>query len=431
MHCKRLPAADLARLLTDARARTLALFEALTDEQLAVPYLPTLNPPLWEFGHVAWFQERWALRHLRGLPPLREQADALYDSARIPHEQRWHLPLPSRAGTLDYLAGVLDGVLGLLGRGEPDEQATYFHLLALFHEDMHAEACVYTRQTLAHPPPPAAAPAGREITLPPPGPCPGDVDVPGGALRLGADREAAFVFDNEKWAHAVEVKRFRIARAPVTNGEFARFVEDGGYARRELWSEAGWAWREEAGANCPLYWRRGPGGWERRHYDRFVPLGEHVPLLHVSWYEAEAYCRWADRRLPTEAEWEMAASGEPGSSRKRRYPWGDEPPTPERANLDLRHAGPVAVNAFAAGDSAFGCRQLLGNVWEWTADDFLPYPGFSPDPYREYSAPWFGTHKVLRGGAFATRGRLISNVYRNFYTPDRRDVLAGFRTCSR
>jgi iron(II)-dependent oxidoreductase len=249
-------------------------------------------------------------------------------------------------------------------------------------------------------------------------------------LRLGADRDAPFVFDNEKWAHPVEVKRFRIARAPVTNGEFVRFVEDGGYTRRDLWSEAGWAWREGAEATAPLYWRRGPGGWERRHGDRFGPLGEHLPVIYVCWYEAEAYCRWAVRRLPTEPEWGIAAAGEPGSSRKRRYPWGDEPPTPERANLDQRHDGPVAVNACAAGDSAFGCRQMLGNVWEWTADDFLPYPGFSPDPYKEYSAPWFGTHKVLRGGAFATRSRLITNVYRNFYTPDRRDVLAGFRTCS-
>jgi iron(II)-dependent oxidoreductase len=431
MHCQALSAADLTRLLTDARARTLALFAALTAEQLAVPYLPIINPPLWEFGHVAWFQEHWILRHLRGLPPLLPQADALYDSARIPHQERWHLPLPSRAGTLEYLAGVLDGVLGLLGRGQPDAQATYFHLLALYHEDMHAEACVYTRQTLGYPAPPAgAAPAAADARQPPPGPCPGDVEVPGGVVQLGARRDDPFVFDNEKWAHPVEVAPFRIARAPVTNGELARFVEDGGYTRRELWGEAGWAWRAQAGAEGPLYWRRGPGGWERRSYDRFVPLGEHLPVIYVSWYEADAYCRWAGRRLPTEAEWERAASAEPGSPRKRRYPWGDEPPTPARANLDLRHAEPVAVNACAAGDSAFGCRQMLGNVWEWTADDFLPYPGFSPDPYKEYSAPWFGTHKVLRGGAFATRSRLITNVYRNFYTPQRRDVLAGFRTCS-
>jgi iron(II)-dependent oxidoreductase len=430
MHCKQLPAADLARLLTDARARTLALFEGLTEEQLTVPYLKILNPPLWEFGHVAWFQEFWALRHLRGLRPLSDGADALYDSARIPHAERWRLPLPSRAGTLDYLARVLDGVLGLLKRTEPDEQATYFHLLALYHEDMHAEACIYTRQTLAYPPPPVRSTVQNDATQPPPGPWPGDAEIPGGVLQLGAGRDAGFVFDNEKWAHPVEVRPFRLARAPVTNAEFAAFVEDGGYTRRALWSEAGWAWLAQAAAERPVYWRRSPGGWEVRRYDRFVPLEEHLPVIHVCWFEADAYCRWAGRRLPTEAEWEWAASDEPGGSGKRRYPWGNDPPTPDQANLDLRHAGPVAVNAFPAGDSAFGCRQMLGNVWEWTADDLLPYPGFSPDPYKEYSAPWFGTHKVLRGGAFPTRSRLITNVYRNFYIPDRRDVLAGFRTCS-
>jgi iron(II)-dependent oxidoreductase len=227
-----------------------------------------------------------------------------------------------------------------------------------------------------------------------------------------------------------------MARTAVTCGEFLGFVEDGGYTRREPWSAAGWTWRVKTEALCPVYWQRSPAGWLQRRYDRLVPLETDLPVLHVCWYEAEAYCRWARRRLPTEAEWEAAASGEPDAAgtrlaaRKRPYPWGEEPPTEDRANLDLLRDGPVAVGAFPAGDSAFGCRQMLGNVWEWTADDFLPYPGFAADPYKEYSAPWFGTHKVLRGGAFATRSRLIDNEYRNFYTPDRRDVLAGFRTCA-
>jgi gamma-glutamyl hercynylcysteine S-oxide synthase len=359
----------------------------------------------------------------------------LYDSAAVPHARRWHLPLPSREGTLDYMQRVLDRVLSFLGPNEPDGDEAYFHLLPLFHEDMHDEAFVYTRQTLGYPPPPVGeGPNGRGPGGTP-GPWPGDVEVPGGTYRLGAESGSVFVFDNEKWAHPVEVRPFRMARAPVTNAEFRRFVADGGYTRREFWSEPGWAWREQAGAACPVYWRRVPGGWERRHYDRWMPLEDHLPVLHVCWYEAEAYCRWARRRLPTEAEWELAASAEPAPGgrgigpRRRRYPWGDTAPTPARANLDLTHAGPVAVNSCPEGDSAFGCRQMVGNVWEWTADDFRPYPGFRADPYQEYSAPWFGTHKVLRGGAFTTRGRMITNVYRNFYTPDRRDVLAGFRTC--
>ncbi len=424
-------AAEMARMLTDARARTLALFDALTDEQLIVPYLRIINPPLWEFGHVAWFQERWALRHLRGQSPLWAQADELYDSAAIAHARRWHLPLPSRQGTLDYLQRVLDRVLRSLGAGDLDEREAYFHLLPVFHEDMHAEAFVYTRQTLGYAAPPVAAGAAAIAT---PGPWPGDVEIPGGSCTLGAEPGGSFVFDNEKWAHAVAVRPFRIARAPVTCAEFLRFVEDGGYTRRDLWTEAGWTWREQADAACPIHWRRGADGWERRSYDRWVSLEVHLPVLHVCWHEADAYCRWARRRLPTEAEWELAASGEsaPGGigAGRRRYPWGDAAPTANHANLDLLRAGPVAVNAHPEGDSAFGCRQMLGNVWEWTADDFEPYPGFSPDAYKEYSQPWFGTHKVLRGGAFTTRSRLVTNVYRNFYTPDRRDVLAGFRTCA-
>jgi iron(II)-dependent oxidoreductase len=289
---------------------------------------------------------------------------------------------------------------------------------------MHTEAFVYTRQTLAHPPPvPASADASAG------GDVPGDVAFRGGTLMLGSSPGADFVFDNEKWAHPVKVAPFRMARAPVTSGEFARFVQDDGYGRRELWSSEGWAWHEAVGAEHPVYWvNEGRDAWRQRWYDRLVPLGEHLPVLHVNWHEANAYCRWAGRRLPTEAEWELAAGG--SGPRKRTYPWGDSAPRPDHANLDLRHAGPVAVSACAAGESADGCRQLLGNVWEWTASAFGPYPGFSPDPYREYSEPWFGTHKVLRGGCFATRSRVIRNNYRNFYIPDRRDVLAGFRTCA-
>jgi gamma-glutamyl hercynylcysteine S-oxide synthase len=157
--------------------------------------------------------------------------------------------------------------------------------------------------------------------------------------------------------------------------------------------------------------------------------------MHVNWYEAEAYCNWAERRLPAEAEWEAAASAESAPDGReittRYFPWGDDPPTPARANLDWQLPGLTEVGAFASGDSAIGCRQMLGNVWEWTADSFKPYPGFTVDPYKEYSKPWFGTHKVLRGGCWATRSLLIRNTWRNFYTPDRNDVWAGFRTCAR
>ena len=329
---------------------------------------------------------------------------------------------------------VLDAVVERLHGHAPSAQETYLYLLSVLHEDMHGEALTYMRQTLSYP----APQLGSTPVALGSGPWPGDADIPGGTFYLGATPDQPFVFDNEKWAHPVAVAPFRMARAPVTNAEFAAFVEDGGYQRREWWSYQGWVWRMKAQAQHPLYWQRDGQGWLRQHFDTPVPLEPHAPVAHVTWYEAEAYCHWAGRRLPTEAEWELAASAEPTpdgkgiTGRKRRYPWGDEPPTPERANLDTRFLGCADVVAFPAGDSAFGCRQMAGNVWEWTESAFYPFPGYLVDyPYREYSAPWFGYRKVLKGGAWATRSRLAYNTYRNFFPPARNDVYAGFRTCAR
>ena len=452
-------AAELARLLNDARRRTLELVADLDDRQMIGPQLAIVNPPLWEIGHVAWFQEFWTLRHLHGQRPMLEGADSLYNSADVAHDTRWELRLPSREGTLAHMNAVLERVIESLG-AEPTPEEIYFHLLVLFHEDMHGEALAYTRQTLGYSPPKLSTivDATRDG-----GASAGDVDIPGGTFMLGAAPDSVFVFDNEKWEHPVEVKPFRIARTAVTNAEFAAFVDDGGYRRREFWTENGWRWLQSGGSPAlarsfakffsreqntaretaretiehPVYWEKQAGGkWMQRVFDRWLPLQESLPVLHVNWYEASAYARWARRRLPTEAEWELAAAAEPESAgcgflpRKRLFPWGDEAPTPERANLDAQSAGPLPVGALAAGDSAFGCRQMIGNVWEWTASDFHPYPEFTADPYKEYSEPWFGTHKVLRGGCWVTRARLIRNTWRNFYTPDRRDVWAGFRTCA-
>jgi iron(II)-dependent oxidoreductase len=424
-----LPTPDtLASWVEDARRRTRALIADLNDEQLLGPPLPTVNPLLWEVGHIAWFQEKWVLRHACGRPPLRPEVDALYDSAAVAHDTRWDLALPSREQSLRYLAGVEERILERVAE-RPGADEVYFILLSIFHEDMHTEAFTYTRQTLGYPAPhlpggEGAAPAREDVS------CSGDVQVAGGTFRLGAEPGGGFVFDNEKWAHPVGLKPFAIARTSVTQAEFAAFVEDDGYGRASLWGAEGWAWREQEGARHPVYWRRERGGWQRRDFDRWVPLEPHRPVVHVNWYEAEAYCRWAGRRLPTEAEWEAAASQVAGSSRKLRHPWGDGAPTPDRANLDGTALGCVGVAALPAGDSPCGCRQMTGNVWEWTADPFLPYPGFVADPYKEYSAPWFGDHKVLRGGCWATRGRLLRNTWRNFYRPHRRDVFAGFRTCA-
>lgn len=423
-------------MLIDARRRTLDLVADLTDEQLKVPLLPIINPLLWELGHVAWFQEKWVLRYLRGEPLIFPQADALWDSAAVAHNTRWSLPLPSRADTLRYARDVLDRVIDRLPANELTEKEAYFHWLVIMHEDMHGEAFTYTRQTLGYAAPTlSGAGSGKGVAVPN-GAVSGDGFIPGGDFFLGAAPGEVFVFDNEKWAHRVFVPSFTIAHTPVTNSQFAEFVDDSGYRRADWWSEEGRAWLEKEGAKHPFYWVPDSGGWLHRHFDQIVPLPKDHPIIHVNWYEAEAYCRWAGHRLPTEAEWEMVAVAEPAgtgiSKVRRHYPWGEEPPTLQRAQLNAASSGCIPVGALAAGDSAFGCRQMIGNVWEWTASDFRPYPGFVVDPYKEYSQPWFtGEYKVLRGGCWATRSRLIRNTWRNFYTKDRRDVFAGFRTCAR
>ena len=420
---------DQARQLHASRARTRALTRDIRGERLFGPRLSVVNPVLWELGHIAWFQEFWCLRW-RGddslAPSVLPQADALYDSSAIAHDLRWDLPLPVLEATLAYQDRVLDLVLTRVQRDCDNPDLAYFVQLAIFHEDMHAEALHYTRQTLAY-----AAPQlplqEADLPIAQAAEAGGDVCVAGGRYLLGAARGPGFVFDNEKWEHAVDVPTFRIARCSVSNAQYAEFVEDRGYLRREFWSEAGWHWLQQSAAQTPRYWRKLDGRWQQRRFDAWLPLPLREPVIHVNWHEAQAYCRYASRRLPHEAEWEMAAAGSVAAA-KRRYPWGDATPDARRANLEGN--APVPVDALPAGASAHGCRQLIGNVWEWTDTTFGPYPGFEPDPYKEYSQPWFDTHKVLRGGSFATPARLIRNTWRNFYTPERDDIFAGFRTCA-
>ncbi len=408
-----LPLAGLA----EARSRTLALAADLTDEQLTVPLLEIINPILWELGHIAYFAEFWILRHLLDHVPIIASADAFYDSAKVSHNLRWSLPLPSRAQTLAFMWQTFDEIAAADVDLAGSEEASYFYRLTLYHEDMHAEALAYTRQTLGY-----AAPAYATRSVPFGGALPGDVRIPGGRYSIGGLPEDGFVFDNEKWAHGIELAPFEIARAPVTNAEFADFIASGGYRKASFWSHDGWAWRENSRAEHPLYWQ--PGAKTRRSFDREIALRNHEPICNVNYYEAQAFCAWAGRRLPTEAEWEVAATG----GQRRRYPWGDELPTENIANADGVYGGVCEVGAFEAGESPTGCRQMIGNVWEWTSSAFQAYPGFRADPYKEYSEPWFGTHYVLRGGAWTTRTRLVSTRWRNFYRPQRRDVMTGFRT---
>ena len=433
--------AALLSLVDDARQRTLALLDGLDESQWEVPRRETLNPLRWEVGHLGWFFDRFLLRELPGPASRLPQRDDWYDSSAVPHDTRWSLPLPDVRGTLDWIDAVREEVRARLATEAAERpSAGLAHLvqLAVFHEDMHGEALLMARQALDYPAPPlwardaAGSLAGASTATG----AAEDVAIPGGTITLGTGEDAPWAWDNERPPHAVTIAPFRIARMAVTNAQFAAFVDDDGYRRSDLWTPAGWSWARERGLAHPCHWRRSSRGWSARAFDTWAPLRPDAPVLHVSAHEAEGYCRWAHRRLPTEAEWEAAALGRPDgqaglSVERRAWPWGTAAPTRERANLDGWRGGVLDVSELPDGDSAFGCRQMSGNVWEWTATPFGPYPGFVVgQPYADYSVPSFGDMRVLRGGAWMSRARVARPGFRNFYSPERDDVFAGFRTCA-
>jgi iron(II)-dependent oxidoreductase len=378
--------AALERALIDAREHTLSILADLAPDEWQVRYDPGINPPRWEFGHVAWFTEWWVLREahwnrsnelVTRHPPLLPGVDQWFDSGRIAHADRWTLDYPRLPALRDYARAVLDGVRARLAH--VDDADLYPFRLALFHEDMHGEALIYMHQTLDHPAPFA-------LGLPSLPAADDDVEIPAGASTCGSRPDEGFVFDNEKWAHDVAFSAAHIARRCVGNAAYVEFVEAGGYRDPGWWSDEGRSWLANTRLAQPMRWRKTRGAWTHRWFGRWEPLPLDRPVCHVSAYEAEAYCRWAGRRLPTEAEWERAASLE-------LIDWGR-------------------------------------SVWEWTADAFAPYPGFAADVYRDYSQPWFRTHRSVRGGSLATRPRMHHPRYRNFYLPGRNDIFVGFRTCA-
>ncbi len=416
----------------DARQRTLELVDGLDQQQIIGPKLDIVNPLLWEIGHAAYFHELWTLRHIDGADPFLQNADELYDSINIAHEDRWDLPLLSLDETKTYMQQVLDAEINRLKSKNVIAQDIYLTRYAVFHEDMHTEAYTYSRRTLDYPPP-IFSDSVLDDERYDAGSFDGDVKIEGSRFLLGADKNTAFCFDNEKWQHPVEIKSFAIARAATTYKQYADFVDDGGYSNQRYWDDEGWRWLKENKITKPNGWKKAVGGhWLIKHFDSWSAMRPHAAVAHISWHEASAWCRWADRRLPTEAEWELAASGSPDKNdEKRIYPWGDDAPTDKHVNMNSRAMRTIDVGALPDGDSAFGCRQMLGNVWEWTTDTFNPYPGFEADMYQDYSQPLFGKTKVLRGGAWATRSRLIRNTWRNYYGADRNDVFSGFRTCAK
>lgn len=364
--------------LAAVRARLRALIDCLPADGWLGPIADHLNPPLWEVGHIVWFQERWCLRAQPDgtlAPSLLRGADDCYDSSAVPHDSRWGLPLLSPTEVDDYAAQVAAAIAARLQR-ECDNALAYYAELSALHELMHIEAWWMAFQNLGYAPPSA----------------PPVIALPAQATRLrfaaadvslGADPDAGFIFDNEKWRHSVHVPAFDIDAAPVSETQFAAFVDAGGYQQRALWSEAGWHWRTQHAAAHPLYWRAHGSGWEVRRFAHWQSLAADTAMLHVNRFEAEACATWLGRRLPSAAEWQRATA-----------------------------------------DASFA----WGHAWEWTRDAFAPYPGFAPDPYQDYSQPWFHSHGELRGGCPLTDTAIRQIGFRNFYLPGRRDPFAGFRT---
>jgi ergothioneine biosynthesis protein EgtB len=424
------PADRLADWVGDATESMLATIADLDDDdpRWMAPYQLIINPAIWEIAHAAWFAEWFVLRQLHGGTPLMAGVDARYDSAAVPHITRWQLDFPDAATTRRYVRDVGDAVAALALDDRGVDSTAHFALYAVMHHDAHTEALTYTRQTLGWSPHPGLPRHDADATRSPAG----DLEVAGGRLLLGGSRSQPFVMDNERWARPVDVAAFSMAAAPVTMGGYREFVADGGYARTDLWSPEGLEWKSHADATGPVYWREENGGWQHRCFDtwRSIDSDAERAMIHVNWWEAEAFCRWAGRRLPTEAEWEMAATTGADEVKLSWYPWGNRDATAADAALDGRTGGTVDVGSFAAGDGPWGHRQLIGNVWEWTSSTFAPYPHFEPDSYRDNSEPWFYSRKVLRGGSWATRSRYVRSTFRNYFTPDRQDVFAGFRTCA-
>ena len=421
-------AAELSR----ARARTELLTNAVDEHDLVRQHSPIMSPLVWDLAHIGNQEELWLVRDVGGREPVRRDIDHLYDAFRHPRSDRPALPLLGPAEARGYVFTVRDKAFDVLARsnlaGRRLVNAGFAFGMIVQHEQQHDETMLATHQlraggpVLHAPPPPAPADAGL---------LPAEVLVPAGPFTMGTSTEP-WALDNERPAHTVAVPAFAIDTTPVTCQRFVEFIEAGGYEQPQWWAEAGWRHRVEAGLVAPLFWHRDTdGSWWRTRFGVTEPVPPGEPVCHVGYYEAEAFARWTGRRLPSEAEWEKAARFDPATGRSRRYPWGEEDPGPEHANLGQRHLRSAPAGSYPGGASPLGVRQLIGDVWEWTSSDFAGYPGFQAFPYREYSEVFFGSgYKVLRGGSFGTDAAACRGTFRNWDYPIRRQIFAGFR-CAR
>jgi len=414
---------ELVGSMQEARERTLALVASVSDADLERVHSTLMSPLVWDLGHIAAFEDLWLVHRYGGQPHLREELADVYDAFETPRAGRGDLPFLRPAEARDYLAEVRERALEVLDRS--DSSASLIPEMVLRHEQQHCETMLQTLQLARlrdyEPPerwsdPPAGANhTGLEL-----------IEIPAGSCTIGAPA-SEFSYDNERPQHRTDVRGYRIARTPITNATYLTFVEGGGYRRREWWSDEGWAWKENYDITRPGSWTADLGAEWR--LGKLEPLHPHRPVVHISWFEADAFARAHEARLPTEIEWEKAATWDQESDASRRFPWGSEPTVPGvHANLDHLGCGPHTVGAYPHGASPYGCLGMLGDVWEWTSSHFHGYPGFVAHPYREYSEVFFGSeYRVLRGGSWATRARVASPCFRNWDYPQRRQIFAGIR----
>jgi iron(II)-dependent oxidoreductase len=418
--------------LEEARQRTRWLLRAVSEEDLCRQHDPIMSPLIWDYGHIGNYEELWLLERAFGKGLSNRTLYDMYDASLHPREERPSLDLLNRRGADLYLEAVREAVLEDLETADlegenPLLRSGFVYHMILQHECQHNETMLQTLQLMQG----EGYRPDAGAVLPDGDPTDEMVHVPGGIFVMGTD-EKAWALDNERGAHEAEVADFYLDKTPVTNRSYLEFVEDGGYEKAELWRPEGWAWIEEQRISAPKHWyQREPHSWWTQRFGFDEPLALDAPVVHVSFYEADAYARWSAKRLPTEAEWEKAASWDPETGTKRLFPWGDEPPTPEKANLDQLAFRAADAGAYPAGATAYGALGMIGDIWEWTASDFAPYPGFQSFPYKEYSEIFFGPdYKVLRGGSWATRPHAIRNTFRNWDYPIRRQLFVGFR-CAR
>jgi iron(II)-dependent oxidoreductase len=418
----------MALLETDrlerAREQTLALVAAVTDSDLERVISPLMSPLVWDLGHIAAFEDLWLAHRRGGLPLLHPELLGVYDAFETPRSRRGGLPYLRRAEAECFLGAVRERVRSVaLGGDEPLVE------LVLRHERQHAETMLQTLalaaldgwqpSTSAEPSSYGSSAQHSGLDL---------VVVPAGTVPIGAVADG-FAYDNERSQHQVEVDAFAIGRVPVTNRDWLEFIGDGGYGHRDWWTAEGWQWRTEQRVECPLQWvsdraERRLGGVE--------PLDLSAPVVHVSYHEAEAFASSRGVRLPTEVEWETAASWDADAAVKRPWPWGDEAPEPRHANLiESAVFAPLAAGALVDGAAPCGALGMIGDVWEWTASCFGAYPRFTAYPYREYSEVFFGSqYRVLRGGSFAASVDVVTPTFRNWDLPERRQIFAGLRVAA-